>query len=74
MCKLNIKEVLEKHTSELMDIPGVTGVAVGESNGKLCIRVFIGNSNSGCLGQIPNILEGYPVLIDESGDFRARHI
>jgi hypothetical protein len=73
MPSLNIKDVLKKHTPDLMEIPGVSGVAIGESNGNMCIRVFVANSNSECLKQIPNKLEGYPVLVDESGAFRALH-
>jgi hypothetical protein len=74
MSGLDIQKVLQKHTSELMDIPGVTGVAVGETNGVLCIRVFVDNGNTECLDHIPNTLEGFPVLIDGGGDFRALHI
>ena len=71
MPRRNIKEVLKKHTAELMEIPGVAGVAEGESQGKPCIRVFVLDRNSEFLRRIPSTLEGYPVKIEESGEFRA---
>ncbi len=67
----NIKEVLKKHTVELMEVPGVTGVAEGESQGRPCIRVFVLDRNTELLRRIPDTLEGYPVQVEESGEFRA---
>ena len=67
----NIKEVLKKHATELMEIPGVAGVAEGESQGKPCIMVFVLDRNHELLRQIPSTLEGYLVQVEESGEFRA---
>ena len=67
----NIKEVLKKHADGLMDVPGVAAVGEGEWQGKPCIRVLVSNPNSDALGRIPNMIEGYPVLVEESGEFRA---
>lgn len=71
MPRRNIKEVLKKHTAELMEVPGVAGVAEGESQGNPCIRVFVLDRNSEFLRRIPRTLEGYPVQVEESGEFRA---
>ncbi len=71
MPRINIKEVLKKHTAELMEVPGVAGVAEGESQGKPCIRVFVLDRNSEFLRQIPSTLEGYPIQVEESGTFQA---
>jgi hypothetical protein len=71
MPRRNIKEVLKKHTDELMEVPGVVGVAEGESQGKPCISVFVLDKKSKSLRQIPGTLEGYPVRIEGSGEFRA---
>jgi len=67
----NIREVLKRHTDELMAIPGVVGVAQGDSRGKPCIRVFVVDGNSELLKRIPAKLEGYPLQTEESGKFRA---
>jgi hypothetical protein len=71
MPRRNIKEVLKKHTAELMEMPGVTGVAEGESQSKPCIRVFVLDGKSEFLRRIPSTLEGYPVQVEDSGEFRA---
>jgi len=71
MEKRTIDEVLREHTGELMAVPGVVGVAEGESHGKPCIRVFVVDSNSEALKLLPENLEGYLLNIEESGEFRA---
>ncbi len=71
MPRRNIQKVLQKHTDELMAVPGVVGVAEGKSQGKPCITVFVVVRNPELLGRIPNAIEGYPLKVEESGEFRA---
>jgi hypothetical protein len=68
----DIKQVMEAHVDELMAIPGVVGVAIGAlDDGKPCIRVLVVEDNSEIRSKIPAELEGYPVVIDETGELRA---
>lgn len=69
--KRNIKMVLERHAAELMELPGVVGVAQGEWRGKPCVKVFVMARNRDLLSRIPNTIEGYLVQVEESGNFRA---
>ena len=46
MPRRNIKEVLKRYTDELMAVPGVVGIAEGESMGRPCIKVFVVDRNS----------------------------
>ena len=71
MIAKNIKEVLKKNFDELMDIPGVAGVGEGESQGKPCIRVFILGGSPESLKKIPTVIGGYPVLVEQTDEFRA---
>ena len=71
MARINIQEVLKRHTDELMAVTGVVGVAEGESQGAPCIRVFVVGRNPELLRRIPDALEGYPLRIEESGEFQA---
>ena len=71
MPERTIKEVLKKHTTELMEMPGVAGVAEGESQGKPCIRVFVLDRNPEFMRRIPSSLGGYPVQVEESDEFHA---
>ncbi len=67
----SIEEVLEEHTLELMSIEGVVGTAEGLSNGKPCIKVYVIKKTRQLTQRIPTTLEGYPVVIEETGEFRA---
>ena len=68
---LTIEEVLKEHTDELMSIPGVVGTAQGLCDGKPCIKVYVIKKTPELEQKIPDILEGYPVVAQETGEFRA---
>ena len=66
----DINKVMEAHAAELMAMPGVNGVAVGETEeGTPCILVLASNTE-GVYPDIPVMLEGHPVRIFESGEIR----
>ena len=67
----NIKDVLKEYSDILMDIPGVVAVGQGEWRGNQCIRVLVADRNNASLEQIPNVIDGYLVIVEESGEFRA---
>lgn len=66
-----IGEALKEHTKELMSIPGVVGTAQGLCNGNPCIKVYVIKKTTELDTAIPDILEGYPVMIEETGEIRA---
>ena len=66
-----IEQVQEAHTPEWMAIPGVEGTAIGLCKGKPCIKVFASVKPQKLKGKIPSSVEGYPVIIEETGAFRA---
>ena len=68
----SIQAVLEEKTTALMSISGVVGTAVGEHAGKPCIKVFVARRTPELLEQVPSMLEGYPVAVQEVGEFRSR--
>jgi hypothetical protein len=65
-------EVLKEHTSELMSIPGVVGVAQGLCDKKPCIKVFVVEMTSALDKKIPKNLNGYSVGVEETGKITAR--
>ena len=67
----SIEEVLNKNTKELMSLPGVVGVAQGVWEGKPCIIVYVTQKEPSLVTKIPDILEGYQIIIEETGDFKA---
>ena len=63
---------MEDHVGELMSIPGVVGVAIGETaQGVPCIQVLIAAADEELQKQIPETLEGHPVVIEVSGIIRG---
>ncbi len=71
MMTQSIEEVLEKHTRELMVLPGVVGTAQGLCGKKACIKVFVVRKTPDLERKIPEVLDGYPVSIEETGKIRA---
>jgi hypothetical protein len=66
-----IEQVQEKHTSQWMAIYGVEGTAIGLYKGKPCIKIFSSKKAVDLRAVIPSSVEGYPVIIEETGTFRA---
>ena len=66
-----IKEVLKKHTTDLMSMPGVVGTGQGLCEGKPCIKVFVIEKTPDLDQKIPKTLGGYPVVIEETGPIKA---
>jgi len=63
--------VMDAHVKELMAIPGVIGVAVGAlDDGKPCITVLVSRKTSEQGKRIPKEIEGYTVVIEQSGEIR----
>lgn len=67
-----IEQVLQEHTPEIMEIPGVVGTAQGLSGGKPCILVMVAARSRELASRIPNSLGGYPIRIQVTGEIRAR--
>ena len=71
MKEKTIEQVQEEHTDEWMAIPGVEGTAIGLSEGKSCITILSSIKSEELRDQIPSTVEGYSVVIKETGTFRA---
>ncbi|MHC4501458.1 MAG: hypothetical protein ACYS21_20395 [Planctomycetota bacterium] len=65
-----VEQVLHERTAEWM-IPGVEGTAIGIFEGRPCIRVFTSSKPQQVQAKIPSTVEGYPVIIEQTGTFRA---
>lgn len=65
-----IEAVLRQHAGRLMSLPGVVGIAQGLCDGKTCVKVFVAKKTGDVLKAIPASVEGYPVVVEETGEFR----
>ena len=71
MPEQTIEQVQEEHTDEWMAIPGVQGTAIGMSEGKPCILILSSVKPETVQDKIPSTVQGYPVVVRETGAFRA---
>lgn len=68
---MDINLVKEKYVDALMKIPGVVGVYVGETEEKYpCIKVMIREETDSTKKYIPKELEGFPVIIEVTGEIK----
>jgi len=67
----DINEVMQAHTAEMMALSGVVGIYIGETeDGRVCIKVMVREKTDELEQKIPKTLEGYPVLIDVTGEIK----
>lgn len=63
----SISEVKDRHTQELMAIPGVVGVGIGGTAKDMRIVVYLENASPSLQERIPAELEGYEVITEVTG-------
>lgn len=66
-----IEAVLKEHTDRLMSIHGVVGIAQGICGNEPCIKVFVIEKTPALIQQVPEIIEGFLVDLEETGEVRA---
>ena len=66
---MSIESVMRKYEAQLIRLPNVTGVGIGEKKGKEVIIVFVRRKVSEAVLQpseiIPKALEGYETNVEE---------
>jgi hypothetical protein len=76
MADNTIAEVKTRHETELLALPNVTGVAIGERAGKPVIKVLVTEKvPQAALApeeRVPTSLEGYDVDVDAIGFIEAQ--
>ncbi len=68
---MKIEDVLRRHEKQLIDIPGVTAVGIGEMNGKPVIVIMINQRTAELTKKLPSQLEGFGVKIEVSGEISS---
>jgi len=71
MPQRSIEQVLKDNTDQWLAIPGVEGTAIGLFEGKPCIRIFASSNPQELRDKIPSNIDGYTVVIEQTGEFRA---
>lgn len=75
LAETTIAETKGRHEAELLTLPNVTGVGIGERAGKPVIKVFVTErvpeSALAPEHRVPEHLDGFEVDVEEIGDIRA---
>ena len=73
---MDITEAMRRHEERILRLPNVTGIGIGEDNGRPVIKVFVSRKlpkQELARGQIvPATLEGYPTDVEEIGVVSAQ--
>src|SRR5262245_6403254 len=68
----SLRETLAAHSPDLMKLPGVVGTAEAQlDDGRPCLLVLVVRLTPGLRKSIPETIEGWPVLVQETGEIRA---
>jgi len=68
-----INDVKAQHEERLLQLPGVVSVGIGQDeNGNPAIIVGLAHPDPETESQLPNRLEGYPVLVRIVGRIKAQ--
>jgi hypothetical protein len=66
-----IDDVIKQFADSLMAIPGVVGVYHGlNEDGASCLKVMVKKKTGELEQRIPKRLEGFDVVIDETGEIK----
>jgi hypothetical protein len=69
---VSITATIERHSAELLEIPGVVGVAEGAANGQPVVQILVVRRSPALVARLPQTLDGHPVVIVETGEIRAQ--
>jgi len=64
----DMKSALDKLTKKVIDMPGVSGTAIGLAGGEPCLKVFV-SGKDGSSG-IPSSVDGHRVVVEKTGTFK----
>ena len=62
-----IDQVIKEHRSSLLSISGIRGIGQGGSPHAPHITIYVQPKFADILDLVPSLLEGYPVVIKETG-------
>jgi len=70
--RMTIQQVKEKYQTELLLLPGVVSVGIGLSEGEAVIRIGLDGRYPDTETALPEALEGYRVVSQDTGTIKAR--
>jgi hypothetical protein len=68
MAKKTIQKAKAQHEMQLLGIKGVTGVGIGEEDGRKVIKVYVVRKTKSLKNEIPDSINGFPVSIEATDE------
>lgn len=68
---MKIEDVQQRHEQQLMAIPGVTAIGIGEQHGQPVIVIMVNQRTEELNQKLPRQLEGFGVKVEVSGELNA---
>jgi hypothetical protein len=68
---MDIEQAFDRHQERLMAVSGVTGVGIGDKNGKPAIVIMVKQLTPDLKGALPQVIEGHAVVMEQSGEISA---
>lgn len=68
---MTIEQAQKKHQAKIMKLNGVVGIGIGEVKDEKVIKVMVVKRTPELEKKIPKKLEGYSVVIEETGKIQA---
>lgn len=69
---MTVNAVIQRHAEALLEIPGVVGVAQGSHDGHNVVQILVDRRTPELMDQLPRALDGYPVVVVQSGELRSQ--
>jgi hypothetical protein len=69
---MTVNAVIQRHAEELLEIPGVVGVAQGAHEGRSVVQILVERRTPELMSKLPRTLDGYPVVVVQSGELRSQ--
>ncbi len=68
-----VKEVKARHEDDLLKMPGVLGVGIGEQDGEAVIKVFVKKDSRSAIASraIPDRVDGFKLITEFTEEFIA---
>jgi hypothetical protein len=67
----SVEQVFDIHRDSLLSIPGVVGAGIAKLDDKPCIIIMVKQKSQYKEGQIPKELDGYRVIMRETGELNS---
>lgn len=68
---MNIEQAFDRHHDRLMAVSGVTGLGIGERDGKPAIVIMVKEITPEIEAALPKVIEGHPVVVEPTGEISA---